>query len=107
MTSKNLTLVKTVGRSICVAMGFALWGCAAPDRVVYRNYTQIRTQLHTQDDVEAILGEPDQKLGDRWMYERPDQHLIVFVEFDEKGRVTRTQWVDALSESWDDTDEKR
>jgi hypothetical protein len=89
-----------------VAVG--LFGCAQNrDKLAYDNFTQIRTQTHSREDVEAILGEPDQRLDDRFMYERPDQHLHVFVEFDDKGRVTRTQWIDGLGETWHDTDDAK
>src|SRR3989304_6065452 len=67
--------------STSVAIGLA--GCAQKrDRLAYDNFTQIRTQVHSRDDVEAILGEPDQRFDDRFMYERPDKHLHVFLEFD-------------------------
>ncbi len=83
-------------------------GCAQKrDMLAYDNFTQIRTQVHSREDVEAILGEPDQRLDDRFMYERPDKHLHVFVEFDAKGKVSRTQWIDGLGESWHDTDDTK
>ena len=89
-----------------VALG--LFGCAQNrDKLAYDNFTQIRTQVHSREDVEAILGEPDHRLDDRFMYERPDKHLHVFVEFDEKGRVTRTQWIDGLGETWHDSDDPK
>lgn len=89
-----------------VAIG--LTGCAEKrDKLAYDNFTQIRTQVHNRDDVEAILGEPDQRFDDRFMYERPDKHLHVFVEFDDKGRVTRTQWIDAMEETWHDSDDAK
>ena len=91
-----------------VVIGLA--GCAEKrDKLAYDNFTQIRTQVHNRDDVEAILGEPDQRFDDRFMYERPDKHLHVFVEFDDKGRVSRTQWVDAMNESnvWHDSEDAK
>ena len=89
-----------------VAMGVV--GCAQNrDRLAYDNFTQIRTQVHSREDVEAILGEPDRRFDDRFMYERPDKHLHVFVEFDDKGRVTRTQWIDGMGETWHDTDDPK
>lgn len=95
---------------ICLGVAIAIGtpGCAPKqDRLAYDNFTQIRTQVHTRDDVEALLGEPDHRLGDRFMYERPDKHLHVFVEFDEQGRVARTQWIDGLGEAWRDTDDAK
>ena len=81
-------------------------GCAEKDRLVHENYAQIRAHASTMDDVEAALGPPTNKLDDRWIYERPDKHLVVIIEHDKSGRVTRTQWVDALGETWHDTDDK-
>ncbi len=89
-----------------VALGVV--GCAQNrDRLVYDNFTQIKTQVSTREDVTAILGEPDHRLDDRYLYERPDKHLHVIVEFDDKGRVTRTQWIDGLGETWHDTNDAR
>lgn len=82
-------------------------GCASKDRVTYDNYTKIRTSVHTADDVVALLGEPDSKLPELWIYQRPDAHLTVMVDFDEKGNVSRTQWIDAMGETWHDTKEKK
>jgi len=90
-----------------VAVGacmFLFQGCNAnPDRLVYDNYALIRPHVSTQEDVASLLGEPDQRLGDKWMYERPDKHLNAFVDFDERGRVTRKQWIDAMGNMWDDS----
>jgi hypothetical protein len=82
-------------------------GCAPKDCVTYDNYTKIRATMHTAADVEAILGEPDSKLPDLWIYQRPDAHLTVMIDFDEKGKVSRTQWIDALGETWHDTTDKK
>jgi len=97
---------KAIWLSGFVAM--SLSSCAPNrDKLAYDNFTQIKKQVHSRDDVVAILGEPDHRLDDRYMYERPDKHLHVFVEFDEKGRVTRTQWIDGLGETWHDTDDPK
>ncbi len=82
-------------------------GCADKDKLVYENYTHIRAHSSTLDEVELVLGEPTNKLDDRWIYERPNKHLIVIVEFDKTHRVTRTQWIDALGESWHDTKDEK
>src|SRR3990172_2325483 len=103
----NLTSRRTVlwlGGLVAMSLG----GCAQNrDKLAYDNFTQIRTQVHPREDVEAILGEPDHRLDDRFMYERPDKHLHVFVEFDANGRVTRTQWIDGLGETWRNTDDAK
>jgi len=103
----NLTSRRTVfwlGGFVAMSLGSCVQN---RDKLAYDNFTQIRTQVHSRDDVIVILGEPDHRLDDRFMYERPDKHLHVFVEFDEKGRVTRTQWIDGLGEIWHDTDDPK
>jgi len=83
----------------------ALPGCSTPDRMVQANYSQIQQNVHTQTDVEALIGPPSNKLGDMWLYERPDQHVTVMIDFGPDGRVTRKQWVGGLEGAWHDTKE--
>lgn len=79
-------------------------GCRnTPDRLTYDNYSRITQHTSTQTEVSALLGEPTNRLGEQWIYERPKQHLFVFVDFDGQGRVSRKQWIDAPSGTWDDT----
>lgn len=89
-----------------VAMPLLLSGCATPDKVSSANYSQIRQDVHTQTDVVSILGEPDSKLADMWVYQRPDDHVTVLIDFDSGGRVARKQWVDGTTGAWDDTYDK-
>lgn len=78
---------------------------SAPDRLTYDNYARVTPYQSTQGEVSSSLGEPTSRLGQQWIYERPQQHLYVFIDFDDQGRVTRKQWVDAPSGKWDDTRE--
>ncbi len=96
-----------VGGFLSVLLLAGAAGCASKDKLVYENYSTIRANASTMDDVEAALGEPTSKLSELWIYERPDQHLIVKIEFDKSNRVTRTQWIDALGETWHDTSDKK
>jgi hypothetical protein len=92
-TSAGLTLV-------LISVGT---GCASRDRLVPEHFTQIRVHATTEAEVVSLIGEPDSKMHNHWVYQRPDRHLVVLVEFNEKGRVSRTQWVDAGAEIWEDT----
>ena len=104
----NLTRSKSLGYMVLFGTAvLVVGGCAQPDRLAYDNYTQVRTTVSTEADVAAILGEPDQKMADTWIYQRPDKHLVVMIEFDDKGRVARTQWIDAMGETWHDTTDKK
>lgn len=79
-----------------------LTGCQQ-DRLTRNSFSQVRQNASTQEDVRATLGEPSAVLGDRWIYERPDQHLTVLIDFDEQGHVLRKQWVDGVTGEWQDT----
>lgn len=84
-------------------VGMLLSGCAAPDRLAHANYERIQQNASTQSEVEGLLGNPTNKLGDTWIYERPDKHLTVMIDFDKNGKVERKQWIDGLGETWHDT----
>ncbi len=85
-----------------VALGAV--SCQAPkDRLLHANYLRVEPGVSTRADVRELLGEPDSQLGDLWLFNRPNKHLLVQVEFDDDGRVTRRQWIDARVEVWEDS----
>ncbi|MEK6676363.1 MAG: hypothetical protein AABZ47_12000 [Planctomycetota bacterium] len=83
-----------------------LGGCRS-DKLVHANFTQIRPHVSTETEVAALIGDPDAKLTEEWIYTRPDQHLTAKVHFDLHGRVTRVEWIDALGETWEDSDDSQ
>ena len=98
--------LRRYGTLLGMALAAFATGCQSPpDRLVFDNYTLVRQNASTQADVAALLGEPAHRLGDMWMYERPDRHLVVMIDFNDKGKVDRKQWVDAGEEYWDDSDD--
>lgn len=81
-----------------------LGGCAAPkDRLAYESYARMQPGAWTQSDVRDALGEPDHVLADIWLYERPEKHLVVKLEFGEDGQLERKEWIDATNDTWEDT----
>jgi len=91
------------GPALCFAV-VLLTGCETKDKLVHSNYDRIRLNATSQDEVKDLIGDPDNKLGDLWMYNRPDAHLTVMIDFDEKGQVTRKQWIDAMNDDpWTDS----
>ena len=82
-----------------------LIGCAS-NSVEKRadRYQAIRVHSSTQSEVTASLGEPNHRLGNKWIYEWEDEHRVVMIDFDESGKVVRKQWVDA--QQWQDTDDQ-
>jgi len=93
---RSLALTGALG-VVCVV------GCAPPDRLAVANYDMIQQHVTTPTEVTELIGEPDNKLGDSWLYERPDKHLTVMIDFDKNGKVERKQWIDGLGESWHDS----
>ncbi len=95
-----------LGCAACIVL-VTLVGCAAPDRLSFDNYSTVNNKMSTQQDVRAALGEPDNILGNKWLYERPDRHLTVMIDFDKDGKIERKQWVDASGVQWHDTDDAK
>ncbi len=78
-------------------------GCK--DLLAYQNFNYIRESASSQADVTRLIGEPNARLGNKWMYDRPGKHLQVFIDFDESGRCCRKQWIDGINNIWEDSDE--
>ena len=103
-------LFKCVSRTYVLLVlgcaGLFLGACqSAPDRFVHENFTMIRPQHSTQADVVALIGEPSHRLGDLWMYERPEKHLFAKIEFDESGHVVARDWIDGAEGVWEDSED--
>lgn len=78
-------------------------GCADP--LKYENFSQIREDATMDWEVQKLIGDPSQKLDNQWLYERPDKHLTALVDFNRDGRVVRKQWIDAMNNVWEDSEE--
>ncbi len=77
-------------------------GC---DQLTREHYNMITVDVDTQFDVDRIIGEPNNKLDNEWLYERVDKHLVVKIEFGDGGVVTRKEWIDAAEGVWDDSEQ--
>ncbi len=84
-----------------VAVVVMLTGCR--DLLTQGNFSQIYEHRSSHVEVARMIGEPDEKLGDQWLYLRPGKHLTAIVEFDADGLVARKQWIDADSAVWEDS----
>ena len=81
-----------------------LGGCA--DKLTRNHYEMIVVNTSTTDDVARTIGEPNRpKLRDVWIYERVDKHLVVKIEFSDEDVVVHKEWIDAMAEEWDDTEQ--
>lgn len=100
MRKIDFARVLVLGGAVSV---FGTAGCAAPDRLAHANYDRIQQHASSHAEVVELIGEPNNKLGEMWLYERPDKHLTVMIDFDQNGKVERKQWIDGLGESWHDS----
>ena len=97
------TLRNRLGHAgLALAMVVLLTGCG--DKLTFANFSQIRQDVSTKPIVAGLIGDPDDELDNRWYYERPDKHLTVLVDFDESGYVSRKQWIDAMTATWEDSE---
>ena len=82
--------------------GFGLLSGCQKETLTHENYGKLQARVSTEADVKAALGEPTYKLNNMWIFERPDEHRFVKVEF-EGGKVSRLEWIDG--EQWKDTND--
>lgn len=90
-----------------LVLAFVAVGCQSKGPTFRSGYDQVRQGSTSEGDVVAILGEPDHKLPGLWIYQRPEDHLYVKIEFDDAGRVTRKEWIDGVTGDWEDTQDAR
>lgn len=88
-----------MGLAIVIA-GTLILGCA-PDKLTRQNYDTIHEGASDKTEVELTLGKDYINRGDQWEYEREDKHLSVVIYFDNDGRVTRKEWIDAKTGEWE------
>jgi hypothetical protein len=75
-------------------------GCAE-NKLTRHNYDTIIEGKSNKDEVELTLGKACANRGDHWEYENDDMDLSVVFYFDEKGYVTRKEWIDASAGTWE------
>jgi hypothetical protein len=72
--------------SVSIVLAFAMYWCVGPVIPRYR-LKQVKEGM-TQDQVRAIIGEPDSVYGGGWQYRKWPNPGWVDVLFDTEGRVT-------------------
>ena len=87
-------------------VGVVLFAGCSRDKLTRDNFMLVRQNVSTRADVSELIGEPQERIDNRWLYERHKKGLIVLVEFDKKGKVERKQWIDADTAEWIDSGEK-
>lgn len=88
---------------LATAVVIGVGGCAE-NKLTRHNFALIHEGKSTKLEVEKTLGEEHLiRRGSQWEYDDMDRHLTVYVDFNDRGVVTRKQWVDARTGEWDDT----
>lgn len=83
----------TVVGTALVAALLLLCGCAS--RLTYERFDLIRVEADSRADVQALLGEPDARFDDEWIYDDRSRRVAAIVYFDAEGRVAGKEWIDA------------
>ncbi len=80
----------------------ALVGCAE-NKLTRENYDLVKKGMSTKLEVEETLGKPNRVLDDQWEYEHsdPNNHLTVYIHWDENGKVLRKEWIDPDNNVWE------
>ena len=87
------TLQRTVKPILVGLLGvFVLAGCN--DKVTRDRYNIITQNVDAKMDVERILGEPDVRTPEMWMYNREGRGITVKIEFDTNDTVVHKLWID-------------
>lgn len=90
-----------LGLAALAALGFSA-GCH--DKLTHERFSQLKLRASDQREVEAVIGEPDEKLGALWYWERPDKHVTAMIDFDERGLISRKRWNDGRTGAMEDTE---
>jgi hypothetical protein len=77
----------------------ALAGCAS--KFNHQNFSMIRDGVDRKQDVRELIGDPDQDLGDQWVYKNLDRNCTAIVFFQADGRVVGKEWSDAGGGVWE------
>ncbi|MEW6250551.1 MAG: hypothetical protein AB1716_07875 [Planctomycetota bacterium] len=75
----------------------------------HRHFTRerfelIRENVDTREDVREMLGKPTAQLGEQWIYDDVKRNQTARIHFDEQGRVTAKEWIDARAGTWEGRD---
>ncbi len=81
----------------------AISGCES--KLTRQNFDMIQLGSSTKLEVKNTLGENHliRQDSEQFEWEDEDRSLTVLIDFDERGHVSRKQWIDAESNVWDDT----
>lgn len=75
-----------------------LTGCER--RFTRSRFEMIRVGVDDRADVRTILGKPVGDLDQQWFYDDTKRHYSAIIYFDEHGRVSSKQWMNAKTGEW-------
>ena len=87
--------------SVAALLGFALFVFVGCSKVTRQNYEMLKVGASTKLEVENTLGKTYTARGDdQWEYEEEDRDLSVMIHFDQAGKVSKKEWIDAKHNEW-------
>lgn len=82
-----------------------LLGCE--QKLTYERFRMLHRGVSTRAEVENTLGNPNTRMEEEWLYQKPAEGLTVRIQFDKNGRISGKQWFDSAKgftdmEEWGD-----
>ena len=65
------------------------------------DFELVQVGVNDRADVRAMLGKPTSDLSDQWFYDDLKRHRTAVIFFDDEGRVSGKEWMDARSGNWE------
>ena len=85
-------MVQRISVMVVGAAVLLLGGCAS--RFTYERFDLIRPNADSRADVQALLGDPDARFEDEWIYDDRGRRISAIIYFDAEGRVAGKEWID-------------
>ncbi len=83
----------------CVVGAIMVAGCAQ-NKMTRQNWEMIKEGTSAKDEVRNTLGAPEIEMANQWEFEDEAKHVHATVHFDERGVVTRKEWMDGKNGEW-------
>jgi hypothetical protein len=65
-----------------------------------QNWELIREGTSDKEEVRLTLGDNYTALGNQWEYDDESKHLHATIHFNDKGIVTKKEWMDGKTGEW-------
>ncbi len=94
MLTRSVALGMLLGAAALVTVG-----CGPT--LTHEKFSMIQQGVDDREDVRHVLGKPRFSTDAEWYWEDRDRHVAARVFFDDDGRVSGKEWMDAKHGQWE------